>query len=169
MPTRERDILLSLIDQGFDQTAWHGPNLRNALRGVKPEEAVYRPQPKRHNVAEHVLHAAYWKYTVRRRLLKEKRGSFGRKGSNWFRVDGPLTRVELAEMIELLADCHARLRAAVEAALRANALPEAELSRVVGIAMHDVYHAGQIRLLRAQYQGQAPKRRRAARPTEGSR
>ncbi len=33
------------------------------------EEAAWRPQADRHNIWEHVLHAAYWKYTVKRRLL----------------------------------------------------------------------------------------------------
>ena len=35
------------------------------------------------------MHAAYWKYVARRRLLGDKRGSFSLEGSNWFRRPEP--------------------------------------------------------------------------------
>jgi hypothetical protein len=77
------DMLLDVINQGFDHQSWHGPNLRGSLRGATQQQALWRPNPQRHNIWEHALHAAYWKYTVRRRILNEKRGSFQVKGSNW--------------------------------------------------------------------------------------
>src|SRR5882762_4291196 len=76
--------LVSLLDEVFFGPAWHGPSLRGALRGVTPAQAVWRVRPGRHNIAELTVHAAYWKYAVRRRLTGEKRGSFALKGSNWF-------------------------------------------------------------------------------------
>jgi uncharacterized membrane protein len=45
---------------------------------------VYRPGPGRHSIWELAVHAAYWKYAVRRRLAAEKRGSFALEGSNFF-------------------------------------------------------------------------------------
>ena len=77
-------ILLALVDEAFDRQAWHGPTLRGSLRGVTPAQAQWRPAPGRHNIRELTVHAAYWKYAVRRRLNGEKRGSFALKGSNWF-------------------------------------------------------------------------------------
>src|ERR1043166_3517437 len=77
-------LLLQLIDQGYDKKSWHGPNLRGSLRGMSARLAAVRPAADRHSLAEIALHAAYWKYTVRRRLRGEKRGSFPLKGSNWF-------------------------------------------------------------------------------------
>ena len=50
-------------------------------------ESAWRPHPARHSIQEIVVHAAYWKYAVRRRLKGEKRGSFPLKGSDWFRRD----------------------------------------------------------------------------------
>ena len=38
------------------------------LRGVQPEQAVWKPAPDRHSIWELVLHIAYWKYAVRRNL-----------------------------------------------------------------------------------------------------
>ena len=80
----EKLLLLAALDEAFDKKSWHGPNLRGAIRGVSAEQASWRPEGGRHNIWELTLHAAYWKYVVRRRLLKEKRGSFALAGSNFF-------------------------------------------------------------------------------------
>ena len=68
-------LLLDNLDDAYNKTAWHGPNLRGAIRGVPVAQAVWRPHPKRHSIAEITVHAAYWKYAVRRRLRGDKRGS----------------------------------------------------------------------------------------------
>jgi hypothetical protein len=86
-----KEFLLDLLDESFDKKSWHGPNLRSAIRGVAATEAAWRPAGDRHNVWELTLHAAYWKYVVRRRILREKRGSFVLPGSNFFeRPGGPV-------------------------------------------------------------------------------
>jgi hypothetical protein len=159
MPTttdREVALLLEALDRAFDRASWHGPNLRGSVRGLSPDEAVWRPGPGRHNIAEHVLHAAYWKYAVRRRLVGEKRGSFPHQGSNWFPVQDPLTREEWAGHVRLLKAEHGALRGAVAgltAELLDGVLPGGtgkftRRASVLGVAAHDVYHAGQIQLLK---------------------
>src|SRR5436309_5751897 len=83
-------LLLHLLDEAYGKKAWHGPNLRGALRRLAAAEASWRPQAKRRSIADIVVHAAYWKYAVRRRLRGDKRGSFPLKGSNWFGLPNPL-------------------------------------------------------------------------------
>lgn len=163
------ELLLRILDEAFDKKSWHGTNLRGSIRGMMVEEAAWRPKADRHNIWEHVLHAAYWKYTVKRRLLGEKRGSFPLKGSNWFaRPIAPRNKTgksvesvdELATWkadVKLLVDTHQSLRAAVQN-LRDNDLNQMAdggntsiLSLVTGIAAHDLYHAGQIQLLKRMY------------------
>ena len=61
-------IVLQLLEEGFERKTWHGPNLWQALKGVTAAEASWRPGVGRHNIWEETLHAAYWKYAVRRRL-----------------------------------------------------------------------------------------------------
>jgi uncharacterized damage-inducible protein DinB len=155
-------LLLEIFDEAYDRKAWHGPNLRGSVRRLSEEEAAWRPSPERHNVWETVLHAAYWKYAVRRRLTGGKRGSFPAEGSNWFeRPDGPerRSRATWKNDLALLDDEHRKLREVIAelpvAVLAANA-PAAgprkthghTIARLVyGIAAHDTYHAGQIRLL----------------------
>src|SRR5437899_12362197 len=67
-------LVLALLDEAYERKTWHGPNLKQSLKGVSMVEAAWRPGPGRHNIWEVALHAAYWKYTVRseeRRVGKE--------------------------------------------------------------------------------------------------
>jgi hypothetical protein len=146
--------LLRLLDQAYDKKSWHGPNLRGSLRGVTAEQASFRPNDERHSIGEIAVHAAYWKYVVRRRLLGEKRGSFPIKGSNWIKLPEPLPEPEWQRSLELLESVHQSLRGAV-AQLSPSDLRKAppkssvtNLMLIEGIAFHDVYHAGQIQLLK---------------------
>lgn len=152
----ETDLILRMIDQAFDRRSWHGTNLRGSIRGLDAGVAAWRPAPGRHNIWEITVHAAYWKYTVRRRLLGERRGSFPLKGSNWF--PRPIGRGDADALwqadVALLVSTHRSLREAV-ASIDAQALhaplPGGKTSTIdmlTGIAAHDLYHAGQIQILK---------------------
>ena len=153
-PDREVRQLLAILDQAYNRPSWHGANLRGSIRRVTPRQAAWRPRPKRHNIWENVVHAAYWKYAASRRFVDQPRGSFGYKGSNWFRrPDAPTARA-WKEDVELLDRMHAMLRGAV-AKLSTKQLYETPPGKKVnnfallsGIAAHDLYHAGQIQLLK---------------------
>ena len=151
----ELDLLLHTLDQAYGKKAWHGTNLRGSLARVAAEDAAWRPSPGRHNIWELALHCGYWKYAVRRRLTGEKRGSFPVEGSNFFaRPDGPPSEEAWRADRRLLDEMHRRLRETVAS------LGPRKLSRklvgssytaretVIGIASHDLYHAGQIQLLK---------------------
>lgn len=146
-------LLLASLDEAFQVRSWHGANLRGSLRGVTAERALWRPGVRRHNIWEIVVHAAYWKYVVRRILTGGPRGSFPFQGSNWFSRD-EADAVAWRRDLQLLVNEHRQLRAAVAA------LPEARLDSlspkrgftyaglIRGVAAHDLYHAGQIQLLK---------------------
>lgn len=153
MDTKIR-TLLAIVDQAYDRRSWHGTNLRGSIRGVSVGQAAWRPRRGRHNIWEVVVHAAYWKYAVRRRLTGERRGSFELKGSNWFaRPEASSDRAWRAD-VALLDRTHRALRAAIErlpAAALDRKAPRSTVSHVdliSGIAAHDLYHAGQIQLLK---------------------
>jgi hypothetical protein len=70
-----------------------------------------------------------------------------RRGSNWPKLPEQIGEKSLRADINMLREEHQKLRDAI-----AN-LPEAQLTpkqiwRIHGVAAHDVYHAGQIKLLR---------------------
>ena len=162
-------LLVEALDDAFDRKAWHGTNLRGAIRGLTADAAAWRPAPGRHNIWEIVVHAAYWKYAVRRRLLGEKRGRFAIEGSNWFERPAAAAApdAQWKADVALLVGTHASLRTAVAQ------LSAADLSRraaggettvralVTGIAAHDLYHAGQVQLLKRLHGGK-PRARFAA-------
>jgi len=147
-------LLLEMLDQAYDEKAWHGTTLRGSLRGLAPREALWRPGAKRHCVWELALHTAYWKYAVRRQLLGADRAGFPRSPSNWPKAppkpDADAWKADLA----LLDLQHVLLRDVVRR------LPPAKLAartpqgtwtnaeQIHGVAAHDLYHAGQVQLLK---------------------
>lgn len=158
-PPAEIRILLDLLDRSYDHEAWHGPNLKGSVRRVSAEVARWRPGPARHSIAEQVLHASYWKYTVRRRIRGGRRGSFAIRGSNWFPVGPDLDEGRWRDHLRMLEEEHRELRLAV-AELEPGRLGEVpqgsrfDLEGLIsGIAAHDAYHAGQIQLLRRLHAG----------------
>lgn len=154
-------LLLAALDEAFDRRSWHGANLRGSIRGLTAAQAARRPGARRHNIWEIVVHAAYWKYAVRRRLVGGKRGAFALAGSNWWTrpvaTDGRGPRGREAAWrrdVTRLAAEHRALRVAVAAfpparwLRRAPGSPYTYASLVRGVAAHDIYHAGQIQLLK---------------------
>jgi len=147
-------LLLEVFDQAYTAPSWHGTPLRGTLRGLTPRDALWRPAGDRHCIWDLVLHTAYWKCMVRRRLLRDPAIAFPRDGANFpalpSRPDAAAWRRDRA----LLDQQHALLRRAIAK------LDPAQLDRrgwhskwrnkqeVYGIASHDLYHAGQIQLLK---------------------
>lgn len=151
---RSIELLWRIIDEAFDRKAWHGTTLRGSLRGLTVEQAVWRPNAQRHNIWELILHTAYWKYIVRRRLTRDKTIKFLRRPSDWPSPPEEPTAKLLKVDITLLRDEHQLLRDAI------SAFPASQLNRrapesqwtyaqhIHGIAAHDLYHTGQIQLLK---------------------
>jgi len=146
--------LLFLLDTAYERVSWHGPNLRGSIRGVSLRQAAWRPGRGRHNIWELVVHAAYWKYVSWRRLTSAERGSFPLKGSNWFTRPLEATSAAWRDDLALLHEMHRTLRAAV-ADLSPRDLDRrpargktTKRALVTGVAAHDLYHAGQIQLLK---------------------
>ena len=142
---KQTSNLLAAFNEAYNKTSWHGPNLRGALRGVTLQQATWRPESGQHNIWEFALHCVYWKYIVRRRITGEKRGSFALKGSNFFARPVELTLAAWNTDLAILQASHAALRETI-AHLRTPSTPQFRLIR--GAAAHDLYHAGQIRLLK---------------------
>ena len=146
--------LLAIVDAAYDRHSWHGTNLRGSIRGVTPRVASWRPAPNRHNIWELVVHAAYWKYIGLRRLTGGARGSFPLTGSNFFVRKTGLTGAQWKQDVKLLDTTHKALRKAIEGLSARDLKTTPSGSKVSnfallsGVAAHDLYHAGQIQLLK---------------------
>src|SRR5690349_6330459 len=149
MKTQTAKLAMALLDEAYENKTWLGPNLKQSLKGVSVVQAAWRPRAGRHNIWELTLHAAYWKYVARRRIEGGRRGSFALKGSNFFPrpEKGNATEAAWAADRRLLEREHRALCVAVAKAMRTSR-GEKFLRQLYGVAFHDVYHAGQIRLLR---------------------
>jgi uncharacterized damage-inducible protein DinB len=158
--TSEIKLLLEMLDAAFQGRGWHGTTLIGALRGVTPKQALWRPRPGRHNVWELALHTAYWKYVVRRRITgDETRGAFPRAPSNWPAVPTTPNAAAWRRDVWLVKQMHVDLRAAVAV------LPPKRLNArsptgkwtyaemIHGVAAHDLYHTGQIQLIKRLMRG----------------
>ena len=163
------ELLLASIDEAYDKPSWHGTNLRGSLRGVTRAQAAWRAESGRHNIWELLVHAAYWKYDIRRRLTGEKGHSptlsevsagrrrvegFALEGSNFWSRPVKGSDAEWRADLGLLQGEHDLLRAAVAAfptsrwTRKAPGKPFNFEGLVRGVAAHDLYHAGQIQLLK---------------------
>lgn len=156
---REIQILLNELDEAYNGPAWHGPSLRGSLRRVDSAQAAARPTRQRHNIWELLIHSTYWKYAVRRQLTGAPLGSFGEDGSNFF--PRPAANLSAAAREKSWRKDLAKLKREHAALLQAvRKVRESDLDRraakskytrrqmIHGVACHDVYHAGQIQLLK---------------------
>lgn len=153
------DVLLQTCDQAYNKEAWHGTNLRGSIRGLSLKELLWRPQPKRHNIWENVIHCAYWKYAVWRKITNGKQGSFPRKPSNWPKLPQKPDMNNWKEDLALLEQWHKDLRNEIAKFPPSKLNSKPKSSRVsfirtfYGVSSHDLYHAGQIQLLKRLQRG----------------
>jgi uncharacterized damage-inducible protein DinB len=147
----EINRILDQMDRAFSGDAWHGPSLMSLLDGVSAEDASKHSVNAAHSVWELVNHVASWNTIVRLKLA-------GEAPKVTPELDWPpvweASEVEWKRSLEHLAESRARLRAAVER-LHEGELDEKwgakEESRYVlihGLIQHDLYHAGQIAILK---------------------
>jgi uncharacterized damage-inducible protein DinB len=137
---------------------WHGTPLRTLLAGITPEVASARPIRSVHSVWEIVLHMTAWKNEVRKRLGGAA-ATIPEEG-DWPEVPAP-TAEAWQSAVSRLERAHADLIEAVKK------LPDSQLHQPTndprnretgsgvshyvllhGIVQHDVYHSGQIALVR---------------------
>src|SRR2546427_4644288 len=155
MPRDARiNLLLQVYDQAFDHKAWAGPPRWASLRGLRARGALGRPGRGRHNIWEVVLHTAYWKYIVRRRLARDATLSFPRAGSNWPALPAVTDARAWRRDLALLKEQHRPLRDVIARPPAARVSARGWRSRwtngqhIYGIASPALYHAGPIPLLK---------------------
>jgi uncharacterized damage-inducible protein DinB len=144
-------LLADQLRRAFEGVAWHGPALLELLQDVDVATAAAKPVPDAHSIWELVLHVAAWDAAACRRLAGEKCQPTG-----------------LANFPPMPKPTRAAWRKAVAHAKRTHDVlvktvadvPESRLRDRVpgkrydfyfmlhGVAQHELYHAGQIALLK---------------------
>lgn len=146
MRTTER--LLDQLNRAFGGEAWHGPALRNLLDGVNEEQAKQRPFPGAHSILELVVHIRTWMDVVSRRIAVTEDALTTIE--DWGDISGvtwPDTIAELEYAESRLCDAVARLSTET-LEQKVPGQNHSVYTEVLGVLQHNVYHAGQIALLR---------------------
>jgi uncharacterized damage-inducible protein DinB len=142
----------SQLKHAQEGNAWHGPSLRELLDGVTAEQAAARPIPNAHSIWELVNHIIAWEQIVRRRLEGEAV------------VDVP-DEINFPPVTDASDAAWQTTRQSLEASNRAlrdaiKQIDDAKLEETAagtnysnyfmlhGVIQHDLYHAGQIALLK---------------------
>ena len=152
----EVERLVDQLEREHGGEPWHGSPLRTVLAGISHSQAAARPLPDAHSIWELVLHVTAWKNEARHRLEGAAAGE-PREG-DWPAV-GQATPERWAEALSALDTAHRLLVSAVKALReenltvptndhRAAGLAPTHYELLMGIIQHDVYHAGQIAVLK---------------------
>ena len=151
----EIDRISDQFRRAFDGEAWHGPSVMSILDGVTAEQAAAHPIPGAHSIWELTLHIQAWEGACLRRLSGDPaqlRGS-----EDWPPVNDTSetawqnTKQELAQTHQQLLQ---GLASVDDSRLDQPIIddPQTSYSSVYvtlhGGIQHDLYHAGQIAVLK---------------------
>ena len=158
----EIERIIDELQREFDGDPWHGSPLIQILDGISAEQAAAHPVAGAHSIWELVLHITAWKGEVQRRLSGAP-ASDPQEG-DWPAVGDPAPE-RWGRAREALRAAHDGLLAAIRE------LPEEKLfeptndprNRPLGTGVsyyvllhgsvqHDVYHSGQIAILKKALQ-----------------
>src|SRR5690349_6221908 len=140
-----------LLTEGYGAGAWHGPDMKAALADVKPVLAFWRPASGRHNIAELVLHHAYYVRAVRSQISGQAAEPFVLPGEDWFAADDqkPMSWPKIQATLESEQQRLAELVAAIAAGTVTPVMaPPDRFNLILGITCHAIYHAGQVQLIK---------------------
>jgi uncharacterized damage-inducible protein DinB len=154
----ERDRLLDQLEREVSGEPWHGPSLANILEGVSAEQAARKPSPHAHSIWEILLHMTGWKREVARRAQ-------GHAAAEPVSGDWPAIGEASEERWRAAREDHFHAQRALVDLVRS--MSDTQLDTIVtgntaayigagvtvrtnlyGILQHDVYHAGQIAILK---------------------
>ena len=150
--TSELTRLDDQLRRALEGEAWHGPSVLEALDGVSAAQAAAHPITGVHSIWELVLHLCGTYELVLRRL-----GGEGRQLSaaeDWPAVPEPTPenwRDAIGALKKLNDDLRQAVRNFPEARLDERLVPEppyTAYTQFIGVTQHDLYHAGQIALLK---------------------
>ena len=136
------------MEKSFNKGAWYGPSAMDILSTISAEHSGHRVGPS-HSIIELVLHMVSWRTFAAKRLA----------GDNTFQVSEDANFPKPGtwdEAMKKLKQSQEELMAAV------NTFPESRLGELVpaashkytfytmltGSLQHDIYHLGQIQLIR---------------------
>ena len=154
----ERDRIVDQLTREIEGQPWHGSSLTAILDGVLAPQAAHKPSSDSHSIWEILLHMTGWKREVTRRALGHVAGEPA--AGDWPAV-GEVTEArwrdaqadhlraqrELLDAIHGLSDAQLAARVPGDTATSTGA-GLSITATLWGLVQHDVYHSGQIAILK---------------------
>lgn len=145
--------ILDQLKRAYEGNAWHGPSVKEVLAGVTAAQAHARPIANGHSIYELVRHIGVWEDVGRRRLEGDPAEVPISSPEDW----PPADDTSEAAWEQAKAALDRGHSALIEAIKRVNAsrLDDPILAgkssvyvTLHGVIQHDLYHAGQIAILK---------------------
>lgn len=159
--TSEVERIRDQFRRAFDGEAWHGPSVLKILEGVTAQQAAAHPIPGAHSIWELTLHIAAWERACKRRL--EGDPAQLTDAEDWEPIIDT-SEAAWEKTKQQLIDNHRELLDAIanvdESRLNEPIIknPQVPYSSVYvtlhGGVQHDLYHAGQIAMLKKALEAQ---------------
>ena len=149
----EIERILDQLKRAYEGEAWHGPSVHEALAGVSAAQAHARPLNNAHSIWELTQHIAVWENAGRRRLEGDRAAIEISSPEDWPPADD-ISETAWEQSKAALDRGHEALRKAI------SQIPEGRLDEPIlegmssvyvtvhGVIQHDLYHAGQIAMLK---------------------
>jgi len=153
----EIDRIQDQLDRAFVGGAWHGPSVMEVLANVTARQAATRPIAGAHSIWELVLHIKGWEDACRRRLLGDRAELSDEE--DWPRPAETSDEAWNRTLTEL-REGHRKFSEAIanvaETQLDEPILPgmTSVYGTLHGAVQHDLYHAGQIAILKKALTGE---------------
>lgn len=154
---KETERIREQLERAFEGGAWHGPGVLEILENVTASQAAVKPIVGAHSIWELVLHIKAWEDACRRRLSGDRAELSDEE--DWPQVDE--TSDEAWEStLTALRENHKKFSEAI-ASVNESRLDEPILegmktvyATLHGAVQHDLYHAGQIAILKKASTGE---------------
>ena len=151
MENTEIQNIKTIFDRSFNGPAWHGPDIKSVLKEISHEEALKKVGDS-HNIAEIVFHMIAWRNFLINNLKGQKNYEVSdeenfKKIDNISEADWTKLKDRLEnsqnEMLELLSRTNETILDQ-----KVGARKYTYYILMHGVIQHDLYHLGQIELIR---------------------
>lgn len=151
-----KELVLDHLDYTFAKEAWQ-PSLAMAVEGLNARQAAWKPAPDRHSIWQAVRHVILWKQGMVDAWTGKVPDLQDLERRDWAEVTGDdaawhadvqalhAVSTHLRNLVQASDDQKLASRIPTYAGVR----DQVAAARLVRMATHDIYHAGQIRYIRA--------------------
>ena len=148
--SQDMELIADQISRAYRGESWHGTSVREVLEGVSAADAAAHPIAGAHSIWEIVLHLSAG-YTLVLRRVRGERAQFSAEDA-WPAVPEPSSDA-WRESKETLDELNQQLHSAVrdfpaEGLLKDLGSEFSAFTQFSGAPQHDLYHAGQIVMLK---------------------